>query len=514
MKARCRIVKSGGAVLLLLLGGTTQAAPLPQAACSGSTPIPVDIGASEFDKSFSDGTSYGLNEWYPWWTYTNANTVWMQTHVTNFNTEANYDYLSVNGTMLTGNLGTQWFPTTFGKPFLMEWKSDGSIIRTGIPKIDQVTFTCLPSNQQVTTAPINPVILNYRFDVLFPFQEDVAYFSVDQPATSPLMITVDNIADEGQADYDIFASATVQRPGKLDATWLADRPGGHLGQGSEALIIPSSGGSRKIYFGVHNYRGVGHVAVRASRVDADRTLTICTQEDFTPAQLMSHPNWPAMKRGLIKAMLLVMPATNGNMWKDNIRIKRASSILPKDPGNAFCQKDSGCDWCMTSFGHQADPQPWDGCGYQADPSSGRVRIPNVRCAGADADPFHGGTNWDAPDNMGYVLSHEAGHGLARMGNHSGAVLLPDEYGAGGAPQCGHSVMNGPQITYRYCTAFNHCQVGDPASSPSCGNSAWTIINNSGAFPGWVFPDPARSAQPWLWLQTNETAIRAIDFTAI
>jgi hypothetical protein len=507
-------VSQGLLAAFTLLVTTEAVAELPQATCpeGWNGPVPVNLGSSEFDVDIHNA-GYGLNQRFPWYVHTNANVTWMNPHLLNWDTQEGSDWFSMNGVPITGNLGTQWFGTSFGKPLIVEWRSDGSDNRPGFPIIDQVQVSCPPLAQQVTTAPIEPISLNTRVDILFPFANDVAYFSVTQPSGSPLAISVDTPSIPGvSADFDILASATVERPDYSSSTWAALRGGGLAGLGSEFLVIPAPAGARTIYFGVHNYAGVGHVAMRASRIDFGRGLTICTQEDFTPQQLFDHPGWPNMKSGLRQAFLRIMQATNGNMWKDGIVIKQSSSLIPKDPGNAFCEKDPACDWCMTSFGHQNDPSPWDGCGYQAD-GAGHVRIPNVRCQGAETDPFHSGAGWDRPDVVGYYLAHEAGHGLARMRQVSSSLLLPDEYADG--PQCGHSLMNGPSGSTRFCTPFDHCLAGDPAAEPTCTpKSAWSAIQDSGLFPDWVYPNFSYSAQPWLWMLNNQTAMEAINFFGI
>jgi len=251
-------------------------------------------------------------------------------------------------------------------------------------------------------------------------------------------------------------------------------------------------------------------------VPTDRRLTICTQ-DMTPAQVMANPGWPNAKETLQRTLARVFQATEGNDWIDNVSLKLQAAGIQGPGTQYFCENDASCDWCMTAYGISTNG--FDGCGYQGN-GGGRMRIPNVRCQGAEADPYHGARNYGNPEYLSKVLLHESGHALGRMITHQDVgTMLPDEYAGAGTPQTAHSVMNGPvdqlDTGYRFSTDFNFCPAGDPQSSPVCPPSSdWKRIKDSGRANNWIFPSASQSAQPWLRFQANVWARTFININAI
>jgi len=525
-------------------------AAFPQRTCSSTTwssQVPVDIGSHEFDKDISpDGNgaqNYGKNEWFKWTLAINSNVALLNPHLYNFNTEAGYDQLIINSTSMSGNLASQWWPDNFawtpnGSPvYKLEWVSDWAVTASGA-QWNYVKVICLGSGQ-TTVAQVRPITKNTRYDGVFVNDDDVYYFSISVPSNRRLIISLDvNAASNGplgQApDFDLFASTTTSKPDNSNYQWRAyhsNQPG-TLEAAGEGLVIPTSTLNRTVYIGVHNHSGQGHFSIRGNLADANSTLTICTQ-DKTPAQVVADPGWGLARDTIVRTVVRNFQATHGNLFTSNVILKLQSTGLHTgfDPNKPFCEGDSACDWCMTGYSISTSVPSGDGCGYQASPISGRVRIPHVRCHGSEADPAQPSSrNYDHPANMSKVLAHESGHGLARMAVHQDVgPLLADQYDAEPTEDA-HTLMNGPldiydsgflrdvDSAYRYSTTLNHCQIGDPQQTftPFCSQatSDWSVIQNSQWISSlWTFPDQTKSAQPWLRAQANVWLRDVITITA-
>lgn len=520
-----------GALLGIQGLSATSHAAFAQATCSQSwsLDVPTDIGSSEFDKNLATGTAnYGLNESFSWPVFVSTNTGLMQPHLADFNTEQSYDYLQItwgtNGnttSSFTGNLGTLWSGFSFipnYDRFGLKWVSDYSITRPKGARIDLMKFQCLPAAQQTTSAPVRTIQANKRYDAVHFNDADIHYYMVEQQPNTALVLTLDVNAADAYSDFDLYASTSTTRPDDSDFTWRGFNGGGGTSSAGEVLVIPAFANidNRPVYIGVRNYSGKGHYSIRANRVPGDRQLTICTQ-DMTPSQVMSHPNWPSAMETLQRTVARVFQATEGNLFKDNVRIKQESGPFRGAGQNYFCGNDSACDWCMTAYGVAS--QGIDGCGFQGS-GDGRMRIPNIRCMGSEIDPYHvPNRNWGFPDAFSKILLHESGHALGRMITHQNVgTMLPDQYRNNGA-QTAHSVMNGPDdyvdSGYRFSTTFNYCPVNDPQASPDCPPSSdWTRIQTSGNANNWIFPLSTQSSQPWLRFQQNVRVRPFITFTAI
>ncbi len=515
--------------------------------------IPVDIGSHEFDRdlwtySQTGQINYGLNEWFSYPLAVNSNVAWLNPHLLNWNTEAGYDILTLNGGgsdyQFSGNLGTQWWGIKYGYNsgalYQIEWRSDYSNTEPGGAQWDYVRVQCTGATQ-TTTPPIRPLTANTRQDGIFIVDSnDVYYFSVTQPANRMMVLTLDvNAASDGPdgdpPDFDLYASTTTSMPDDSNYQWRAydGNPTGTIEGAGEAIVLHSSTSAHTVYIGVHNFSGAGHFSLRANVVDNNRTLTICTQ-DQTPAQVMADPDWPNAKETIERILVRDFQATNGNMWMSDVRLKLQSSGLQTGslPGtgyidsNNYCYADPACDWCMTGYG-RAD-QGMDGCGEQTDYGTGRVRIPNVHCQGATGDSYHL-AGYDNPELLSKRVEHENGHGLGRMLTHSDVgLMLVDQYSVW-PTEDSHTVMNGPfpnsataprlmlDTSLRYSTDFNHCLPLDPQQTmtPTCSQSTsdWTRIQTSGWTTGWTFPDQTKSSQPWLRAQANYWLRDQIFFTA-
>ena len=515
-------------VMGVVLAPLSASAAFLQRTCPESfwTPVSTNFGAEEFDKDLQTQGNYGKNEFFSWKVHVNSNTLFMRPRLLNWNTETGFDYLMVNpgSQKITGNLGTLWADMIFGAPdnsenFIFDWKSDHIITRAGTPKIDLMQFACKAPAFQTTTAPVRLMAVNQRTDIVFHRANDIAYFQALQAPGYAMVVTLDVNSQDATNDYDLYASTSTSRPDDANFMWRAINGGGSPGWSGETLVIPANttGFLRAIYIGVRNKTN-GHVSVRVNRIAGTRQLTICTQ-DMTPTQVMAHQGWPNARNTLRRTVLRLHQLTHGNMWLDSVRLKLQSSGLQSGwtAANAFCNADSACDMCMGAYGISTMGQ--DGCGFQTGMGA-RVRIPNVRCQGAEADPYHGSKNYGDPGPFSKILAHECGHGLARIGSHTDSgFMLSDQYLSGAYPQCAHTIMNGPlgpeNSGYRYSTDHTNCHSNDPAVVPVCPPASnWTTIQNSGVFPGWVFPPRDRSAQPWLYFQNNQRAAERINFTAL
>jgi hypothetical protein len=495
--------------------------PHPQQRCSESwsASVKANLGAYEFDKDLHDlsGTNYGLNEHFAWPLHVSSNVRWMQPHTFEWNSMTG-DYLQFNSGKIEGNQGTGWWSSTFGPNasayIPMLWHSGGTGTLPKYPTVDLLRFKCLPDANQTGLGPIRPIDANQRYDAAFFVPNDVLYFSVQQPANTPMYLTVDANAASDDADFDLYAGVGTTRPSENTADW-ADTSG--IGTAPEdsgaALYIPKASSARTLSLGVVNYAGLGHVSIRANAVD-EQTLTICTQSE-TPAQMaMSTSWWPRTEETIRRTLMRVLQMTNGNLFFGHVRIKLQSTGIQDGwtTGTMFCQGDTSCDWCMQAYGVDADGQ--DGCGFSTQGSTGRMRIPNYRCQGSKRDPAHGAyQSWEQPRDFSRVLAHEAGHALARIRNHADVgSLLHDQYLDNFHPGDSHTIMNGPlgpiHSSYRLSTDYNHCKPGDPQGAlPTCSpKSDWTTIKDSGRFPStWIYPSATASSQPWLHLEENTQA---------
>jgi hypothetical protein len=500
------------------------ASPHPQQPCSESwsSSMPANLGAYEFDKDLTNlgATNYGLNESFSWALHVSSNTRWMNPHLLNWNTVTG-DYLKINSGKLEGDRGTIWWGSQYGPnsaAFIpLVWNSNSTGTAAGYPTVDKLRFKCRPPADQTDVGPVRAINANQRYDAAFFVPDDVMYFSVPQPAGKPLFVTLDVNAGTSDADFDLYASHLDQRPSELTALWANTVPSTVTPQEAGAtLYIPSASATRTMYIGVINYAGRGHVSLRANVVE-ETTLTVCTQDIAATSLRSSYPTWSRrMEETLRRTAMRVLQMTNGNLFFGRIRFKTQSTGLQSGwiESRKFCQGDSACDVCMQAYGVSANGQ--DGCGFQTQGSTGRMRIPNVRCQSTSRDMgYPVERTWVYALDFSRVLAHEAGHALKRIAHHQDVgTMLQDQYVGGFDPQDAHTIMNGPwgplHTSYRLSTDFNHCKTGDPETNPTnCApKSDWRTIQDSGEFPDWIYPSHAASSQPWLQLSDNTSAWNA------
>jgi hypothetical protein len=486
---------------------------------SWSASMPANLGAYEFDKDLTDlgAANYGLNESFSWPLHMSSNVKGLNTHTNAWNTLTG-DYLKIGTLKIQGNQGTAWSATqlapTSASDIPLIWNSDGAGTAAGYPTVDLVRFKCLPPSQQTAVGPIRPISANRRYDAAFFVPNDVLYFSVTQPGGKPLFVTLDVNAATSDADFDLYASNLHERPSEGLAVWEdAARSSVSPQESGAAIYIAATPSSRTIYLGVVNHAGTGHVSLRANLVE-DAMLTVCTQDIAATSLESEAPAWTRrMVETLRRTSMRVLQMTNGNLLFRRIRFKTQSTGLQSGwiESRKYCEGDRSCDLCMQAYGRQSNGQ--DGCGFSAQSTTGRMRIPNVRCQSGSRDPaYPEERTWANQEYFSRVLAHEAGHALKRMAHHEDVgTLLHDQYVGGFDPQDAHTIMNGPwgplHTSYRLSTDFNHCKTGDPKTNPTnCSpKSDWTTIQESGEFPGWIYPNPNASSQPWLALYDNTRA---------
>jgi len=510
-----RVRDWGGVLILAALFVTTRNAnaDYQQLTCptgptnngaSYTAPIPVDLGAGDFDNqtNASGGTrlGYGLNENYVWATYVNGNVQWAWPHLSDFNTESGYDYLQFNSTQFTGNLGTAWASGVFGafSPgyYDVRWVSDVSVSTTSTPRFDAMKFDCLSS--QSTTAPVRSfptaTQLNNRIDVILLGDNDTIYFSAVLEDHSQYTITVDANANSNaptSADLDLYASYSYSRPSAAICDYFDQNYGSDLPTAGAQILLPARivttpppgthdpAHYSTVYFGLHAYSGAGHYTVRIDRQTEHYVAHVCTQ-DITPAALFASAGFADIKKTLSEAALHMFHATDGYLFFNEFDFRQESASLHSyTDSDKFCTQNSWCDMCMTAYG-PVNTKGFDVCGYQGD-STGRMRIPSNQCQDGGQDPANSRGNWDQADGLAVLLTHEMGHAIRRLVMHSDVGRgLKDEYfyNLNGTnvsnPMDAHSFMNGPYTTvtatgstvpYRFSTDLNHCQPNDAWVSP-------------------------------------------------
>ncbi|MCC6750555.1 MAG: hypothetical protein IT371_23020 [Deltaproteobacteria bacterium] len=481
----------------------------------------MDLGASEFNQAWGLPVKYGHNEKHGWKLLVNSNVSQVDFMYAGFDTESSYDYLDLghlNGThRLTGALGTgeaallPLAPTWNQRHFTVLWKTDASVNRNGIPRVSQVEARCLATPNP--TALNMPITVNQRWEGLLIKSGDVIYTSVLQPANTRMVLTLDAIAGKiANPDFDLYASTSTTMPDNSNYTWRSYNGNGGRGLagGGEAIDIGTTTTARAIYIGVRSYPwtdNAGHFVLRANvqksvpfGATGVRTLTVCHPG---VSNIQSHANWPKAKETLQRAALRVLAATHGNIFLRTFAMKYVAGST----NGQFCE-GATCDWCMTH------PDKGDYCGYQANGLPGRVRIPNIACAGAGYAPG----NYDDPTLLSLIVAHEATHGVLGQADDP---VQGDEYYQG-LSFCGHSILNGPHNwTYRFCTSLNHCRDPEPgATTPagfdcslSSGNLWDRLQTGSQASSFYSFhPTDQTSAQPWETYHSNYHARNLVNFT--
>jgi hypothetical protein len=436
-------------------------AAFPFPTCSTSPafdpPIPVNIGAREFDPKPenppggpTDGTKYALNTRSSWNLYTNPNVVKIQPYYGFFETEAGFDVLRVidsTGTLsYSGNLNASTSPvaaSTVWQPQLglgiinelqLSWTSDVSIANNLPPAFTQVAVQC---NNAVTN-PFAPFQINLgdRTQGLLIKTGDVIYFKMSQPANTPMVISLDAKAASAGADFDLFASPTVQLPDGATATWSSTST-----DTSEAIDIPVSATPRSIFVAVHSFAGAGQFALHqlVQNPSERMSLAVCPV-GFTPSAAQQTTITSFLKQGAMRFLAV----TNGNVWLKSFNVTAQT---------ASCT--SACSVCLlsgsgtTSHGSKS-PSP-NGCGQTT----------------------IGGGNWGGGGGVAWLYAHESSHSC---------IGEPDEYepppaGAATPMVCGHTIMSNHGYARFWCS-IAHCEDGqasDPDVCTTSGANDWDIF---------------------------------------
>ncbi len=482
-----------------------------QCSTGSYTFVPVDIGASEYERKTDDRTQYANLGEYAWPTYFSENVASFVPSVNDFNVEYNYDTLSLwmdtpsgawNQTTWTGQYSDGFMPQRyyFGNSRLavFYWHTDDRTTRQSTPHLDQLAILCRSGAARPVTFPIAP---NHRVEGVLLGTGDVIYFTTYQPADQVLDISVDVLAAEPQSvDFDVYASLSTTFPDASHVDYLGyhGNATSTIGGGGEAITIPSYPSMRPVYIAVRSYSGKGHFVLHASgRLNAVTALD--RTEVCVPASIGSpttYSNWRYYVRTLQMASAYVAQMTNGARkptWFHTLR----------NCSDAHCTNIPSCDAVLSA--------PESGtCGSGGAVRDGRIILSPITCSN-------------------YIDSWLAGRSLAHEWGHQ-ALGLEDEYetikwSSGDlGPFCGHTLMNGPRNSHTLCTALNHCQ--DPGYSEdshrnyrppadydcSYRNSNWQNLADSGTVPPGAVPPPYTMADQWDSLRRNEVWLNAVSVT--
>jgi hypothetical protein len=457
-------------------------------------PVPVNIGATRFDRSATNGANYINNTLYSWNLMVNPNVSVVNLHTPGFVTESGFDFFQVtfNGGSTFKYTGTvadssrDFVP--IGQPSAEKtlgllWNADISVMGTP-PTFDVAKFRC---------SGVNPAINNLTVDKqgyaegLLMDTTDAIYFSVNQPALTSLEISLEGLNTAAGTDFDIFASPTVATPDASNATWTSTS-----GAPNEMLKIPSTLSSRTIFVGVFAFHGGGHFSVHATSQSLFsgglRTLKVCTPGFSIDTNAAT---FPVLKQMLQNTSLRMLAASHGNLWINAYNIVQ----IPVSPGSCannadFCASDSTCNICMNRI------TDVDGCTIGQ--SCGSVtRIANIGCA-----QYANGSKPNVQFSA-FVWAHEWGHSL--MG-------FTDERLGNGNSICGHTLMNNPSNSNFWCNGNSHCKDGvsaPPANDPRCvaGQDNWSLAPSN-----WIRATDSTEPDVEIFNNWNQVAMDSVTVT--
>ncbi len=426
--------------------------------------IAVDLGATDYNYDVNNTANYALNEFYTWKVLVNFNINNVQFFADAFNTESGYDYIaliSAYGSMkFTGNLGGFAYtapPLLQVARYWITWRSDYTINRPGLPKINRIRPYCTTSPQP--TIANTAFSTNERYDGILIATGDIIYTTMVQDPNTELRITATVVAATPvNSDFDLYVSTTAL-PNDSNYQWrdYSGNSTGDISGAGGALRIPATTSARTLYIGVHSYSGAGHFVLRADEAKQGaltNSLIVCT-----PGQnLAASPNLSKVLETIQKTLLRMQGITHGNYQPNGIIFKQI-----EDNHDKYCSNDTSCQVCMSSLlVSSGDP-----CNIGQSQTGGVSRVPNDTCS-----------NYNNPDWQSQITAHELGHGR---------FYLPDEYNWKPNGQqsdwfCGHSIENMPTAqSDKWCVTFNHCKdqgatSGGPPSGFDCSATGtnWAI----------------------------------------
>jgi hypothetical protein len=456
--------------------------------------VPVNLGATRFDRSPVDGNAYVNNTDYSWTLMMNPNVHTVELHTPGFNTESGFDFLrltyNTGGSSTTDFTGIQGAGSsqyitagaaTSEKTIDFRWHSDVSIYGTPA-RFDTASFECAGSNSAINTITVSNQGMS---EGLLLGTGDVIYAAVSQPANEPLLISVNALATTAVADFDLFVSPTTSLPTLSNYAWKSSSS-----SVDEFLTIPSTGSARTIFMSVYAFTGGGHFSLHVMNQGvspATKHLIVCTS-GF--ALNTGSSTYPVLVQMLQNTSLHMLAASHGNLWISGYDIYQvpASPVTCASatvPAADYCTSNSACQICMNSASDIDGCTPGQSCG-------GVSRIANIGCGQyADSTPLH-------IKYLGWTWNHELGH--SQLG-------FADEYYDG--PFCGHSIMGGRNSNF-YCDASDHCRDGSVDADymePRCasGTSNWTR-----APAAWVRPFTSTEPDVEIFNNWNVPAMASVS----
>lgn len=501
----------------------------------GAGAVPVILGSNDFNYDLDQPGNYASNENYQWTLVTNSNVQSLGFQYLNFNTELNYDYISLSGATsatLTGNLGNGGVTLNAGSMLFfsdpvwtVHWHSDINVTRAGLPGVSYVVPTCKSTTQPTQNGGY--IGANQRYDAVLIGDGDIVYLTVSQPANTRMLITADVVASSvSNPDVDLYESSNYSMPEYFTSDYFdtAANITATLDDAGAAVAIPATSSSRNLYFGIKSYHGSNHVVVRANvaKTQAAVTLNVCVPG---VTNIPSMYNYPKIRDTLLKSSLRLTQLTHGNYQVTNLAFRGVDA-----GAGAFCQGISNCEICMSTPSSTSD---YCTIGQSSSGPGGVTRIAFYTCNAV----------WSTANETGesLVLGHELGH--SRFG-------LLDEYApwcATGNAFCGHAIMNGPANgSDRLCTGLNHCRdkqtytgylpgyngtnclingqpvpIGSyaipspPGFDCSSNGSDWSLVQNAMGSAFYSYPQnpTSDSSQPWKYFYRNNRAAATVAVSA-
>ena len=473
---------------IVLYQSVAMAQPAPLT-CSGTNwdrNVPMQFGATRFDRQATNSNNYSNNTNLPWALLMNSNVATVQLHNLPFVTEYGYDYFNIaqaNGTtQFTGTIAAAWTTMTplgsLEKYVNALWHAD--ISNTGTPPIfDMAQFKCNAQQGTLNSFAFGPA--GGYAEGLLMGNADVIYFQATQPANSPMQISLEGLATVGSPNFYLYASTNTAFPFMYNYTWASQ-----ASYVNQFLSIPASTSQRTIYASVYALTGNGHFSVRVALQPAStlaKAVNVCTAGFSIDTSTQAFANF---SQQLQNTSLRMYAASRGNLWINEYDIYQIPTP-PKSCPNAadFCAGGNppnghGCTICMNL---QNDP---DGCtvgqtcGSVAGRVAGTTRIANINCPNRYSSAFEGGA---------FTWSHEW--------SHNQGIGAEEWYGnqPGDPSFCGHSLLNGPTNSNFWCSDWTHCKdgvVAPNAGEPSCvtGGDNWSHTPST-----WFKPDEFNSTEP-------------------
>lgn len=457
---------AAAAIAALTLAAPGRAA-FPQATCATAAfdaPVPLALGAQELTKQTgtpltgpTDMVLYNFHQHAAWTLHTNGNVATLKPYLAYFQTESFFDMMSIaepgmlpgsssathiysgllnsNPSALAAAVDTWNMKASplFPSQVSVGWYSDPTVAPYTPPSFGAAAPLCSPS-QSATVTTTAPIGANERHDGLLLGTGDTLYFSVSQPALTPMIISLDTLASAPDglyaADFDLYVSTNTVFPDNNNYQFR-----GFTGSTSEALRIPPSSSARILYLGVHAYAGSGHFALHAYRTN-EVTGNLCVLGlPVSSSQLSS------IQATIASGSAYFLGMTNGNVFR--------KSYTTVNGYAGPCTTSAGCDVCVypdggtTSYGSREGGTP---CGHIT---------------------WHTGGG-------GRLFAHESGHSC---------YDFPDEYtgsASSTAPrQCGHTLEANNNKATGFCS-YAHGLDGSTTNA-SGSTSNWERIKNSGDF---------------------------------